>query len=61
MRRLRVVMASRYEHEEYLEPNEEERAAAGRRIELIVPAVRAGLVAAGLLVHRLREASVVGD
>ncbi|MBS0524802.1 MAG: hypothetical protein JSS04_14330 [Proteobacteria bacterium] len=55
-------MASRYEDEEYLEQDEEEREAAGRRGRLIALAVMAGLVAAGLfLVHRLREASVVED
>jgi hypothetical protein len=55
-------MASRYEDEEYLEQDEEEREAAGRRSKLIVLAVMAALVAAGLfLVHRLREASVVED
>jgi hypothetical protein len=55
-------MASRYEDEEYLEPDEEEREAAGRRSKLIVLAIMAALVVAGLfLVHRLREASVVED
>ena len=55
-------MASRYEDEEYLEQDEEEREAAGRRTSLIALVVMAGLVVAGLfLVHRLREASVVED
>jgi len=55
-------MASRYEDEEYLEQDEEEREAAGRRTTLIALVVMAGLVVAGLfLVHRLREASVVED
>ncbi len=55
-------MSSRYEDEEYLEPDEAEREAAGRRNKLIVLAVMAGLVMAGLfLVHRLRQASIVED
>jgi len=55
-------MASRYEDEEYLEPEEEEREAAARRKKLIVLAVMAGLVVSGLfLVHRLREASMIED
>ncbi|HZY55830.1 MAG TPA: hypothetical protein VFE73_21410 [Reyranella sp.] len=55
-------MASRYEDEEYLEPEEEEREAAARRKKLIVLAVMAGLVVSGLfLVHRLRQASIVED
>jgi len=55
-------MTGRYEDEEYLEPDEAEREAAGRRNKLIVLAVMAGLVVAGLfLVHRLRDASVVED
>ena len=55
-------MTGRYEDEEYLEPDEAEREAAGRRNKLIVLAVMAGLVMAGLfLVHRLRDASVVED
>ena len=55
-------MASRYEDEEYLEQDEEEREAAGRRGKLIALAVMAGLVVAGLfLVHRLRQESVVED
>jgi len=59
---LRVAMASRYEDEEYLEQDEDEREAAGRRTKLVVLAVMAGLVVSGLfLVHRLREASIVED
>jgi hypothetical protein len=55
-------MASRYEDEEYLEQDEDERDAAVRRTKLIVLAVMAGLVVTGLfLVHRLREASLVED
>jgi hypothetical protein len=55
-------MASRYEEEEYLEQDEEEREAAGRRITLIALAVMAVLVVAGLfIVQRLRQASVVED
>jgi len=55
-------MASRYEDEEYLEQDEDEREAAGRRGKLIALAVMAGLVVAGLfLVHRLREASMIED
>jgi hypothetical protein len=55
-------MASRYEDEEYLEQDEEEREAAGRRTTLIALAVMAMLVVAGLfLVQRLRQASVIED
>ena len=55
-------MSGRYEDEEYLEPDEKEREAASRRNKLIVLAVMAGLVVAGLfLVHRLHRASVVED
>ncbi len=55
-------MASRYEDEEYLEQDEEEREAAGRRTTLIALAVMAVLVVAGLfLVHRLRQSSIIED
>jgi hypothetical protein len=53
---------SRYEREEYLEQDEEEREAAGRRKSVIALAVMALLVIAGIvLVNRLREASEVQD
>jgi hypothetical protein len=55
-------MASRYEDEEYLEQDEDERAAAGRRTTLVALAVMAVLVVAGLfIVERLREASALQD
>ena len=55
-------MSSRYEDEEYLEPSDAELEAASRRRKLIVLAVMAGLVMAGLfLVHRLRQASLAED
>jgi hypothetical protein len=55
-------MTGRYDDEEYLEPNDAELEAAGRRRKLIVLAVMAGLVVAGLfLVHRLHQASIVED
>jgi hypothetical protein len=55
-------MASRYEDEEYLEQDEEEREAAGRRTTLIALGVMVALVVAGLfLVHRLHQVSVVED
>jgi len=55
-------MASRYEDEEYLEQDEDEREAASRRTTLIALGVMAALVIAGLfLVQRLREASAVQD
>ena len=58
----RVIFLTMYEDEEYLEQDEEEREAAGRRGKLVVLAVMAGLVVAGLfLVHRLREASIIED
>jgi hypothetical protein len=53
---------SRYEREEYLEQDEEEREAAGRRKSVIALAVMALLVIAGIvLVNRLREVSEVQD
>jgi hypothetical protein len=55
-------MTSRYEDEEYLEQDEDEREAAGRRKSLIALAVMAVLVIAGIvLVERLRDVSVVQD
>jgi hypothetical protein len=55
-------MTSRYEDEEYLEQDEEEREAAGRRKSLIALAVMAVLVVAGIvLVNRLRDVSIVQD
>lgn len=55
-------MTSRHEDEEYLEQDEEEREAAGRRKSLIALAVMAVLVVAGIvLVDRLRDASAVQD
>ena len=53
---------SRYEREEYLEQDEAEREAVGRRKGLIALAVMVALVIAGLfLVGRLREVSAVQD
>jgi len=53
---------SRYEQEEYLEQDEEEREAAARRMKLIALGVMAVLVIAGVvLVGRLREVSAVQD
>ena len=53
---------TRYERDEYLEQDEAEREAAGRRNSLIALAVMAALVIAGLfLVDRLREVSAVQD
>jgi hypothetical protein len=55
-------MTSRYEDEEYLEQDEEEREAAGRRKSLIALAVMAVLVVAGIvLVDKLRDVSIVQD
>jgi len=55
-------MTSRYEDEEYLEQDEEEREAAARRKSLIALAVMAVLVIAGIvLVNRLRDVSIVQD
>ena len=52
----------RYEQEEYLEQDEEEREAAGRRKSVIALAIMAVLVIAGIvLVDRLREVSAVQD
>jgi hypothetical protein len=52
----------RYEHEEYLEHDEDEREDAGRRKSLIALAVLAVLVVAGLiLVDRLRSVSELQD
>jgi hypothetical protein len=53
---------SRYEREEYLEQDEEEREAAGRRKSVIALAIMAVLVIAGIvLVDRLRDVSAVQD
>jgi len=53
---------SRYEQEEYLEQDEEEREAAGRRKSVIALAIMAVLVIAGIvLVDRLRHVSEVQD
>jgi hypothetical protein len=53
---------SRYEQEEYLEQDEEERESAGRRKSVIALAIMAVLVVAGIvLVDRLREVSEVQD
>jgi hypothetical protein len=53
---------SGYEREEYLEQDEAEREAAGRRKSLIALAVVAVLVVAGIvLVGRLREVSALQD
>jgi hypothetical protein len=55
-------MPSRHEDEEYLEQDEDEREAAGRRTTLVALAVMAVLVVAGLfIVQRLREASALQD
>ena len=55
-------MTCRYEDEEYLEQDDAEQEAAGRRKSLIALAVMAVLViAAILLVERLRDVSVVQD
>lgn len=52
----------RYEREEYLEQDEEERETAGRRKSVIALAIMAALVVAGIvLVDRLREVSEVQD
>ena len=52
----------RYEREEYLEQDEDEREDAGRRKSLIALAVVAVLVVAGLiLVDRLRSVSELQD
>lgn len=55
-------MTSRHEDEEYLEQDEEEREAAGRRKSLIALAVMAVLMVAGIvLIDRLRDVSAVQD
>lgn len=52
----------RYEQEEYLEQDEDERENAGRRKSLIALVVLAVLVIAGLvLVNRLRSVSALQD
>ena len=52
----------RYEQEEYLEQDEDEREAAGRRKSLIALVVLAVLVIAGLfVVNRLRSVSALQD
>ena len=56
------MQESRYERDEYIEQDESEREAAGRRKSLIALAVMAALVAAGIvLAARLREVSAVQD
>ena len=53
---------ARHEDEEYLEQDEDEREAAGRRTTLIALVVMAVLVVAGLvIVERLREVSALQD
>ncbi len=53
---------SQYEHEEYLEPNDEELEAAARNKKLLVLAIMAVLVAVGIyLVDKLRTASLLQD
>jgi hypothetical protein len=55
-------MTGRYEDEEYLEQDEEERETASRRKNLIALAVLALLVVAGVvLAGRLRDVSIVQD
>jgi hypothetical protein len=55
-------MTGRPEDDEYLEQDEEEREAAGRRKSLIALAVMAVLVVAGvMLADRLRDVSAVQD
>jgi hypothetical protein len=55
-------MSGRDEREEYLEQDDAEREAAGRRTALVALAVIAVLVVAGLfLAERLREVSAVQD
>jgi hypothetical protein len=52
----------RYEQEEYLEQDDDEREAAGRRKSLIALVVLAVLVIAGLfVVNRLRSVSALQD
>jgi hypothetical protein len=52
----------RYEQEEYLEQDDDERESAGRRKALIALAVLAILVIAGLVVvNRLRSVSALQD
>ena len=53
---------SQYEQEEYLEPNDEELEAAARNKKLLVLAIMAALVIAGIfLVNKLRTASQLQD
>ncbi len=53
---------SRYEQEEYLEQDDDERETAGRRKSLIALAVLAVLVIGGVvLVNRLRDVSRLQD
>ena len=55
-------MTSRYEDEEYLEQDDEEQENAGHRKSLIALAVMAVLVVAAIvLVNRLRDVSIVQD
>jgi hypothetical protein len=55
-------MTGRYEDEEYLEQDEEEREAAARRKSLVALAVMAVLVIAGIvLAERLHDVSAVQD
>ena len=53
---------SRYEQEEYLEQDDDERETAGRRKSLVALAVLAVLVIGGvILVNRLRDVSRLQD
>jgi hypothetical protein len=53
---------SRYEREEYLEQDDDEREVVGRRKSLIALVVMAALVIAGIfLAGRLREVSALQD
>lgn len=55
-------MGSRYEQDEYLEQDDEERESAGRRKSLVALLVLAALVIAGLvLADRLRTVSALQD
>jgi hypothetical protein len=53
---------SRWEREEYLEPNDDELETAARNKKLVVLGIMAVLVIAGvLLVHKLRDVSQLQD
>ena len=55
-------MAGRYEQDEYLEQDDEEREAVGRRKSLIALLIAVLLVVAGLvLIDRLRSVSALQD